>query len=487
MTNKSFNNLSEKERLEALQRLQIIRPYLENKTTQTQIAKEQAVTTRTIRHWVKQYRSEGLIGLVRKTRADKGERKVSQELQQLVEGLALKKPALSIASIHRKVKKVAAQLKEPCPSYTSVYEIVTQLEPSLVTLAHEGTSEYKNKFDLIHRTEADKPNAIWQVDHTLFDVLILDNKGRPKKPWLTIILDDYSRAIAGYALSFSAPSALQTALALRHAILYKPQAGWEVCGIPEILYTDHGSDFTSHHIEQVAANLKTQLIFSAVGQPRGRGKVERIFRSISQILLPELPGYQPPETKAKAVLTLSQLATELENYIIHDYHLKPHSSTGVAPQARWTAGGFLPHMPESTSELDLLLLTVAKPRIVHSDGIKFSGFRYIHTTLAGYIREEVLIRYDPRDVAEIFVFHKDNFICRAICTELAGETVSLSEIVTARKRQQRMLREKIQDRSRTVDALLDLRTNKLVETEGEPKPSEPLPKATSKLKRYRNE
>ena len=36
----------------------------------------------------------------------------------------------------------------------------------------------------------------------------------------------------------------------------------------------------------------------------------------------------------------------------------------VAPQARWEATGFLPRLPESLEQLDLLLLTVAKARQV---------------------------------------------------------------------------------------------------------------------------
>jgi putative transposase len=58
---------------------------------------------------------------------------------------------------------------------------------------------------------------------------------RTAKPWLTVILDDYSRAIAGYFLSFESPSSLNTALALRQAIWRKEDARWKVCGIPEVL------------------------------------------------------------------------------------------------------------------------------------------------------------------------------------------------------------------------------------------------------------
>lgn len=66
-----------------------------------------------------------------------------------------------------------------------------------------------------------------------------------------------------------------------------------MCGIPDVFYTDHGSDFTSAHLEQVGADLKMQLVFSQVGRPRGRGKIERFFQSVEQLLLEQLPGYAP--------------------------------------------------------------------------------------------------------------------------------------------------------------------------------------------------
>jgi hypothetical protein len=54
-----------------------------------------------------------------------------------------------------------------------------------------------------------------------------------------VIEDDHSRAIAGYAVNLGAPSALQTALALRQAIWRKADPAWHVCGIPTVFYTDH--------------------------------------------------------------------------------------------------------------------------------------------------------------------------------------------------------------------------------------------------------
>jgi len=122
-------------------------------------------------------------------------------------------------------------------------------------------------FELVYRRQAGRPNEIWQADHTELDLWVLTPAGQTARPWLTVIEDDYSRAIAGYAVNLGAPSALQTALALRQAIWRKAEPGWHVCGIPAVFYTDHGSDFTSRHMEQAAADLGMRLVFSLPGRP----------------------------------------------------------------------------------------------------------------------------------------------------------------------------------------------------------------------------
>jgi transposase InsO family protein len=54
-----------------------------------------------------------------------------------------------------------------------------------------------NRYELVHRHRAETANAIWQADHTMLDLLILDQAGKPVRPWLTTVMDDYSRAVAG--------------------------------------------------------------------------------------------------------------------------------------------------------------------------------------------------------------------------------------------------------------------------------------------------
>jgi len=286
-------------------------------------------------------------------------------------------------------------------------------------------------------------------------LLILDQGGKPARPWLTTVVDDHSRAVTGYMVFLGAPSALNTSLALRHAIWRKADPAWPVCGIPDVLYVDHGSDFTSQHLDQVAAALRIQMTYSAVGRPQGRGKVERLFGTINTELLPELPGHLAGSKRAASPrLSLAELDRAVGAFIAGTYHLRPHGETGQAPLDAWRGEGFLPRLPESLEDLDLLLVMHAQPRMVQRDGIRFQGLRYASPNLAGYVREPVTIRYDPRDLSEIRVFHRDRFLCRAVSEEHAGAAVTLKDIETARRAHRLALRAGINERvARVADYL----------------------------------
>lgn len=87
---------------------------------------------------------------------------------------------------------------------------------------------------------------------------------------------------------------------------------------------------------------------------------------------------------------MSAFETHPQQFILEQYHQRPHRETGIPPQVHWAAGGFLPRLPESLEQLDLLLLTVVKRRKVRQDGIHFQGLCYLDPTLAAYVGEPVI-------------------------------------------------------------------------------------------------
>ena len=179
------------------------------------------------------------------------------------------------------------------------------------------------------------------------------------------------------------------------------------------------------------------------------------------------------------MLTLPELDQELERYLIGEYLVTPHSTTRQAPQARWDAGGFLPQMPDSLERLDLLLLTVPKARRVHQDGIRFMGLRYIDPTLAAYVGEDVVLRYDPatwrRSVSSITIASSAapsarNWPARPWPYARSSRPAIAGGGSCARRSQ---------ERRRLVDSLLEAKRSAPAKQESSSPPSEPTPRRSS--------
>jgi putative transposase len=453
----------------AIEKFRILDLNINDGVPLARVAIECQVSRRTLQHWKKNFMSGGLNELDLKHRQDKGSRRVlSEELENISKAYALQKPALTIRAIFRKICGHAADRKMKAPSYSTVYSFIKGINSGLMTLAHFGAKAYQQKHELIYRRECQDPNQIWQVDHSLLDINLIDDKGSVRKPWLTVVIDDYSRAVCGYFLSFDAPCSVNTALCLRQAIWKKDNPAWPMCGIPQILYTDHGSDFMSLHIEQVCIRLKIRMVNSMVGRPQGRGKIERFFQTVNEYMLADLPGYiYHGKQTSNPKLTITKLDEITQRFIINQYHHQIHGQTNEGPFGRWASNGFLPQLPDSMNELDLLLMTVDKSRRVQRDGVRFQGFRYISTVLAGFVGETVMVRYDPRDLAEIKIYFDEKFLCTAICQEIAETIISLKEIQKARReikgelfdeirKAKRLLRYLQKDRTDPKDASLGI-------------------------------
>jgi putative transposase len=159
-------DLSVAQRSNALERFVQLQRHLEDGVPLAQLAREQGTPRRTLHRWLQAYRSHGLAGLARQARQDRGRRLMPVELEQLIEGLALRRPPMSRAAVYRETTAVARAHGWHEPSYATVYDVIRRLPTALVTLAHEGTKVYADRFELLYRREAARPNEMWQADHT---------------------------------------------------------------------------------------------------------------------------------------------------------------------------------------------------------------------------------------------------------------------------------------------------------------------------------
>lgn len=172
---------------EAAKRLALLRTYIEGKATLTKVADAAGIPLRTARRWVARMREGGSAALGRNLRTDAGAR-----------------PRLSITTIHRRVDKIAEEKGLQPPSYASVHSIIGKIDPAILTLAHEGEATFRDRYELIHHHRAERPNATWQANHTQLDIMILDANGAVVRPWLTTVIDDHPRAVAGYMVFLGA-------------------------------------------------------------------------------------------------------------------------------------------------------------------------------------------------------------------------------------------------------------------------------------------
>src|SRR4029077_15560831 len=84
-----------------------------------------------------------------------------------------------------------------------------------VVAKREGRKSARDRFGTVTGSlDAESPLSLVQIDHTLVDVIVVDNLTRTpiQRPWLTLAIDVYSRCIVGMYLSLEAPSATSVAL-----------------------------------------------------------------------------------------------------------------------------------------------------------------------------------------------------------------------------------------------------------------------------------
>jgi len=281
--------------------------------------------------------------------------------------------------------------------------------------------------------------------------LLVDQHGKLlARPWLTTVIDSYSRCIMGINVGFDPPSSQVVALALRHAILrkrygteYKLHCDWGTYGTPEYLFTDGGKDFRSNHLAEIGVQLG--MVCKLRDRPSEGGIVERPFKTFNQSLFSTLPGYtgsnvqeRPKDAEKDAQLTLRNLEQLIVRFIVDRYNQSIDARMGDQTRyQRWEAG--LRKEPDDISvrDLDICLMKKARRTVQRGGHLQFENVMYLGEYLAGYAGETVSIRYDPRDITTVWVYRQEGnqevFLTRAHAQGLETEQLSVDEAQASAK------------------------------------------------------
>lgn len=336
-----------------------------------------------------------------------------------------------IVEVHRRCR--AAGLARP--SAGAIRARLKAIHPREKLLKREGRKAARDRFAAV-KSEcpgADAPLAVVQIDHTLLDIIVLDEEMRLPigRPWLTLAIDVFSRMVFGYHLSLDAPSSFAVGLCLCHGMLDKAaelerrgvKGIWPVRGKPLIVHSDNGKDFRSHLIADTLDQYDIRAEFRPPLVPHYGGHIERLAGTLGR-KVHALPGatFSSPnqrgeyDAEAKARMTLRELQHWLLNLIVGVYHNRVHDGIGCSPLARWTQGlaGRVPTGPGLPgSNVDARRLRIDflpfSERTVQPEGIVWDKIWYRDPLLSQWVRADegrrrrkFRVRRDPTDISKLY-------------------------------------------------------------------------------------
>lgn len=264
-------------------------------------------------------------------------------------------------------------------------------------------------------------NRTWETDHKQLDVLVCPTRGhRPLRPWLTAVLDTYSRAVMGYAISLAPDRGV--VLAALGVAMRVDEARGPFGGRPGKLRCDNGLEFAAAAIREAAAAIGFELEFTPAYMPHRKGKIERLHGTIVTEFLASLPFYTKGPRRADGSLllapnsdpmALSDLVTLLDGWV-KDYNLRrAHRGIGgQTPLERFLADPTPLQLVDDAALRRLLL--AGERRAVREQGVSFFGGAYYAPELRALRGESVEVRYTPHDKRSIEIYHDGRWVCTAL-------------------------------------------------------------------------
>jgi len=292
------------------------------------------------------------------------------------------------------------------------------------------------------------PWGLCHIDHTLCDVeLVCSQTGQNLgRPWLTVLMDGFSRKVLATMLTFDAPSYRTLMMLLRDCVERHER-------LPHCLVTDNGKEFHSTYFEQLCAVYDVILKRRPPAKARFGSIIERIFGTINTQFLHTLPGNtqntrnvrqmtKSMDPRGLATLTLEQLSSDLNHFAYEIYNNRPHGTLLVSPQQKWKEGieafGARQHRTVKNDEsfrlLTLPSTSKGTAKIQPGKGVKIRSVNYWADQMRSpkYEGKSVAVKYDPENMGVAWAYLDQWVRCRA-GTHLNLEGRSEKEIKLATK------------------------------------------------------
>lgn len=336
----------------AVRRGQAIRELLSspaNKSSVIEIANKYRVHPSTLYRWVSFFIKGGgrISVLVPKENPCKGESRLDPRVEEIladaIDKYFLTKQRRTVTSVWDDIDDACEAAGLEPPHVNTVRNRIERLSKHLIRARRFGTKAAREKFGQLPSTfqGAIAPHALVEADHTKVDIIVLDEDTRLPigRPWITVVLDIYSRMVLGFDVSLDPPSTLSIGLALVHAVLPKgpwlAERGldfeWPCQGLMGCLYVDNALELSGSMILRTSQEYGIDIQNRPLGKPDFGGHVERFMRTLAEEVH-ALPGTTfsnvakkgDYDSAAHACMTLRELETWLAQFIGGVYHNRPH-------------------------------------------------------------------------------------------------------------------------------------------------------------------
>lgn len=293
----------------------------------------------------------------------------------------------SLVKITKRIGDACEEAGLSRPSRAAVIRRLLTLPKRAIVLKREGAKTAEQQTPRPGRYAVDQPWEVWQIDHTLADVIVIDANGRPiGRVWLTVVIDVATRMVVAFYIGLDPPSIIRVATTLDLAISGKAQwlaarsldYPWPCEGLPRLLHSDRAKEFTSISVRNALRNHGVDWFLRPPGRTRYGGHIERLIGTLMGEcrLLPGATHSSPKsrgayDSKGAARLSIDDLEMYFSHQILGVYHHTIHSALGVTPMQAWAekAAGHAPNYPDDMDAFRLDLLPECE-RVITRQGIK---------------------------------------------------------------------------------------------------------------------
>jgi putative transposase len=407
--------------------LKIIKPLLEATRPTLEIVKDVAkkagVGVSTLYRKQAKYKSYGRTSVLApgKSSGGKGKSRLTPQANELLVATIkfCVKNRYSKEKTYKEVKNAFQTAKIKPPHQNTIRNRIKALSDEEKDIKKLGEKAAKKKHTAFpgHLKGADFPLALTQIDHAHFDNILVDDIYRLPvgRPWVTLLIDVFSRMLLGYYISPDRPNTASVGLCVANAILSKEKIlaklgipfSWPCWGFMAKIQADNAGEFRGDMLKTACKEYDIDLEWRPVARPNYGGHIERFFGTILK-QVHDLPGTTFSNIKERCeydsegndIMTYSEFEQWFLTYITGVYHQKPHSSLHIPPIKQYERGilgtddipgrGF-PRKAVDEDRLTLDLMPYYK-RTVQGYGYTIDYVHYYSDVLSRYVNS-----YDPDD------------------------------------------------------------------------------------------